>query len=82
MVPKLDPKELEYKESIGFMGMKTKTLNYPLNKHDHGVATFSREPWWQMYQATDAQIFTPSVIPDNERSAGGFHYGAGKNQIG
>ena len=28
MVPKLDPKELEYKESIGFMGMKTKTLNY------------------------------------------------------
>ena len=65
MVPKLDPKELEYKESIGFMGMKTKTLNYPLNKHDHGVATFSREPWWQMYQATDAQIFTPSVIPDN-----------------
>ena len=65
MVPKLDPKELEYIESIGFMGMKTKSLNYPLNKHDHGVATFSREPWWQMYQATDAQIFTPSVIPDN-----------------
>ena len=65
MVPKLDPKELEYIETPGFMGRMTKSLNYPLNKHDHGVATFSREPWWQMYQATDAQIFTPSVIPDN-----------------
>ena len=65
MVPKLDPKELEYIEVPGFMGMKTKSLNYPLNKHDHEVATFRREPWWQAMQATDAQIFTPSVIPDN-----------------
>ena len=65
MIPKLDPKELEYKETTGFGGRITKTLNYPLNKHDHGVAMFTRKPWWQGMQATDATIFTPRIIPDN-----------------
>jgi len=65
MIPKLDPKELEYKEIPGFGGRTMKVLNYPLNKHDHGVAMFSRKPWWQGTQATDATIFTPRIIPDN-----------------
>jgi hypothetical protein len=45
--------------------MPMKVFSYPLGRHDHAVATFKREPWWQMMQAVDAQIFTPSVIPDN-----------------
>ncbi|MDD6189730.1 MAG: uroporphyrinogen decarboxylase family protein [Clostridiales bacterium] len=64
-IPAFDPKELEYVEVPGFGGMPMKTFNYPLNKHDHGVAMFSRKPWWQGMQAMDAQIFTPRIIPDN-----------------
>jgi len=65
VVQKFDPKELEMVDVPGFGGFPMKSLNYPLNKHDHGIATFKREPWWQMMQAVDAQIFTPRVIPDN-----------------
>ena len=65
MIPKFDPKELEMVETRGFGGFPTKSFNYPLNNHDHGVATFSRKPWWQMMQAVDATIFTPRIIPDN-----------------
>ena len=65
MIPKFDPKELEMIETPGFGGFPTKSFNYPLNNHDHGVATFSRKPWWQMMQAVDATIFTPRIIPDN-----------------
>ncbi|MDR1299045.1 MAG: methyltransferase [Oscillospiraceae bacterium] len=64
-VGKFDPKELEYVEAPGFGGFPMKTLSYPLNQHDHGAATFRREPWWQMMQAMDAQIFSPAVVPDN-----------------
>ena len=64
MVQKFDPKELELVE-IPYRGRTTKTFSYPINKHDHGVATFSRHPWWQMLQAMDATLFTPRVIPDN-----------------
>ncbi|MDR0862705.1 MAG: methyltransferase [Oscillospiraceae bacterium] len=64
-VGKFDPKELEYIETPGFFG-PTKTLNYPISQHDNGIATFKREPWWQMQQATpDAQIFATGIIPDN-----------------
>jgi hypothetical protein len=65
MIPKFDPKELELVEVPGAFGRMTKSFRYPLNKHDHGVAMFSRKPWWQGMQAMDAQIFTPRVIPDN-----------------
>ncbi|MDR1298809.1 MAG: hypothetical protein LBJ84_00975 [Oscillospiraceae bacterium] len=64
-VGKFDPKELEYVEVPGFGGMPMKTFSYPLNRHDHGAATFSGKPWWQMMQAVDAQIFSPAIIPDN-----------------
>ncbi len=64
-IPAFDPKELELVDSVGFGGMPTKDFSYPLNKHDHGVAAFSKKPWWQMYQALDTQIFTPRIIPDN-----------------
>ncbi len=65
MIPKFDPKELELVEQPGSFGRMAKSFSYPLNKHDHGVAMFSRKPWWQGMQAMDAQIFTPRVIPDN-----------------
>ena len=65
MIPKFDPKELELVEQPGAFGRMSKSFSYPLNKHDHGVAMFSRKPWWQGMQAMDAQIFTPRVIPDN-----------------
>lgn len=65
MIPKFDPKELELVEQPGAFGRMAKSFSYPLNKHDHGVAMFSRKPWWQGMQAMDAQIFTPRVIPDN-----------------
>ncbi|MDR0915770.1 MAG: methyltransferase [Oscillospiraceae bacterium] len=79
-VPKFDPSELEVKfEMPGFGGGPgQKILNNPLNAHDHGVKTFNREPWWQMMQAVDAQMFAPGVIPDNIARAfvfegGGFY---------
>ena len=65
MIPKFDPKELELVEQPGAFGRMAKSFSYPLNKHDHGVAMFSRKPWWQGMQAMDATIFTPRVIPDN-----------------
>ena len=65
MIPKFDPKELELVEQPGAFGRMAKSFSYPLNKHDHGVAMFSRKPWWQGLQAMDATIFTPRVIPDN-----------------
>ena len=65
MIPKFDPKELELVEQPGAFGRMSKSFSYPLNKHDHGVAMFTRKPWWQGMQAMDAQIFTPRVIPDN-----------------
>ena len=65
MIPKFDPKELELVETPGAFGRVSKNFSYPLNKHDHGVAMFSRKPWWQGMQAMDATIFTPRVIPDN-----------------
>lgn len=63
-IPQFDPKELELQEYEMF-GRKFTRFSYPLNGHDHGVATFQRHPWWQMTQATDAKMFTPDVIPDN-----------------
>ncbi|MDR0906879.1 MAG: methyltransferase [Oscillospiraceae bacterium] len=76
-VGKFDPKELEYTETPSFFGPPTKTLNYPISLHDNGEATFKGEPWWQMYQATpDAQIFAPSIIPDNIARAFVFEGGA------
>ena len=65
MIPKFDPKELELVEHPGAFGRMAKSYSYPLNKHDHGVAMFTRKPWWQGMQAMDATIFTPRVIPDN-----------------
>ena len=65
MIPKFDPKELELVEQPGAFGRMAKSFRYPLNKHDHGVAMFTRKPWWQGMQAMDATIFTPRVIPDN-----------------
>ncbi len=65
MIPKFDPKELELVETRGAFGRMSKSFSYPLNKHDHGVAMFTRKPWWQGMQAMDATIFTPRVIPDN-----------------
>ena len=64
-IPAFDPKELEYIEVPGFMGMPTKTFQYPLNKREHGFAMFSRKPWWQGMQAMDAAIFVPRIIPDD-----------------
>ena len=77
-VPAFDPKEMDMKEVPGFMGRPTKVFQYPqnLNKHDHMTAVFKMEPWWQAFQATDATIFTPRIIPDNV--ARGFVFEAGR----
>jgi len=77
-IPKFDVSELEVKfEMPGFGGRPgLKVLNNPLSQHDHGVKTFTREPWWQMMQAMDAQIFAPGVIPDNIARAFCFEGGA------
>ncbi|MBR6521752.1 MAG: methyltransferase [Oscillospiraceae bacterium] len=64
-IPAFDPKELEYIEVPGFMGMPMKSFQYPLNKREHGFAMFSRKPWWQGMQAMDAAIFVPRLIPDD-----------------
>jgi hypothetical protein len=77
-IPKFDPHELDVKLEIpGYGGGPSiKVLNQPLNAHDHGVQVFSRHPWWQMMQAVDAQIFAPSIIPDNIARAFAFEGGA------
>ncbi|MDR0838134.1 MAG: methyltransferase [Oscillospiraceae bacterium] len=61
-IAKFDPRELDGKR--------------PLNGHDHGVAVFSRKPWWQMTQAVDARMFTPRIIPDNVSRAFCYEGGA------
>ena len=63
MVPKLDPKELELKDSFIF-GRPVKVPNYPLSQHDNEVLAFQRKPWWMAKQAMDTCLFTPTVIPD------------------
>lgn len=64
MVAKFDPKELEKKPGFIF-GMPVEQFSFPLNQHDYCTAAFKREPWWQMYQATDTTVFTPHIIPDD-----------------
>jgi hypothetical protein len=63
-IPKFDPKELE-KVEFEMFGMKLSNFSYPLPQNEHEKLVFERHPWWQATQATDATMFTPSVIPDN-----------------
>ena len=64
MVAKFDPKELEKKPGFIF-GRPVEQFSFPLNQHDYCTAAFKREPWWQMYQASDTTVFTPHIIPDD-----------------
>ena len=64
MVAKFDPKELEKKPGFIF-GRPVEQFSFPLNQHDSCTAAFKREPWWQMYQASDTTVFTPHIIPDD-----------------
>ncbi len=63
-VPAFDPKELEKKPSFIF-GRPVDLFSYPLNQHDAFANLAKREPWWQMYQASDTTVFTPHIIPDD-----------------
>lgn len=63
-VKPFDPKELTPVEFEMF-GRKMQDLSYPLKRSEHEKLVFTRQPWWQATQATDATMFTPSVIPDN-----------------
>ncbi|MDR2501694.1 MAG: methyltransferase [Oscillospiraceae bacterium] len=74
-IKKFDPKELETRDVQIGRGITVQEFNYPINRHDHGVATFKRAPWWQMLQAVDGQIFTPAIIPDNVARAFCFEGG-------
>jgi len=64
MVAKFDPKELDKKPGFIF-GRPVEQFSFPLNQHDSCTAAFKREPWWQMYQASDTTVFTPHIIPDD-----------------
>ena len=66
-IAKFDPKELEVKEVVKAFGKypDVKVYNTPLNQHDHGVAAFKREPWWQMYELMDIRLFGPDILADN-----------------
>lgn len=64
MVAKFDPKELEKVPGFIF-GRPVEQFSFPLNQHDACTAAFKREPWWQMYQASDTTVFTPHIIPDD-----------------
>ena len=65
--PKFDPKELEVISEIPGYGGRPgiKVLNTPLTLREHCARAFRKDPWWQMYQAVDARLFSPRVIPDN-----------------
>ncbi|MDR2530051.1 MAG: hypothetical protein LBC65_00735, partial [Oscillospiraceae bacterium] len=63
-VKPFDPKELELVEFEMF-GMKMSNYSYPLPRNEHERLVFTRKPWWQATQATDATMFTPGVVPDN-----------------
>ena len=64
MVAKFDPKELEKVPGFIF-GRPVEQFSFPLNQHDACTAAFKKEPWWQMYQASDTTVFTPHIIPDD-----------------
>ena len=61
-IKKFNPKELEQR---AVPGTQFKEFSYPISKYEALKSTFERRPWWQMTQAVDARMFTPSIIPDN-----------------
>lgn len=91
-VAKFDPQELNVKEMVSIWGRENKIKVYsaPLNQHDHGEATFKREPWWQMYEFMDTKMFAPRIIPDNiarafcaeDKPFDAFTEGGGKDMFG
>jgi len=63
MVGKFDPKEMEKEEYTAY-GRTMYRPRYPLSKKDAFKALQKREPWWMLIEATDANSFTPDIIPD------------------
>ena len=63
-VPKYDPKEIENKQVINMFGRQQVKFATPCSEHDNVIATYNREPYWQMV-GTAGSMFSPMVNPDN-----------------
>ena len=66
-VQKFDPSELEIVSEtpgLGGKGPGTPIYNFPVTPKEAFIATFKREPIWQI-TGVEQQFFSPSVNPDN-----------------
>ena len=60
-VPKYDPKEIENKQVISMFGRQQVKFATPCSEHDNVIATYNREPYWQMV-GTAGSMFIPMCI--------------------
>ena len=79
-VPKFDPKEITNKKEIPspFGGAPTVVYDYPATMREAVLATYRREPYWQI-TGMSASMFSPKVNPDN--IARGFVFEAGMRDL-